>query len=927
MASVFTYDPDPPRVSSPWSTSGSSTPQVAVTGNRNAVTRNRSSTNLVSSTGHDFLSDYGITKLDPEPQEGPTEYKLHLLLRPRRPYTSISTGHLVGGSYQSRTSLSVSPSGPAASSLSMEEPGLRFSSSRTTESRQQRLQQLTTQLLWRLQQSSPFHSSTTANLVLPILPEATPILGATPKPSRLLPGLEESQGALYEIGVADDGTFVGLTQDELEESLSNLQAMAASLGCKAEVLRRVVVGNCEWVEDSNATQANIGKVHAENLWVAEALVSPDWDYYRIESPKPELLEKMSASGSAAHSIPEGYSSSTEQIRISIAGPNGVGKSSLLGTLTSSVLDNGRGTSRLGLLKHRHEISSGVTSSVAHELIGYAANDPSSTGNVEVINYASGNVAAWDDIHAASEGGRLAFVSDLPGSVRYLKSTLRGLVSWAPHYVFLCLPATCEEEAPSRSGLDPTEQPMDMNLALSYLELCVKLDIPVIVVITKMDLASRAGLRNNLAKVLSALKISGRKPAMLPVQPRPSGKPLDLRHVRSEDAEDVKKLISATDEWCTAVPIVLTSAVDGSGIGKLHVLLRNLPVPSRPALRAVALTNPLSNPQRPANVFDVDEVFAIPPSKVYSEQRQQNHGVVLCGLVRYGSVSVGDELVVGPVVPNPQADTGNSPVSRKARVDQASQCGSYRSRPASGDFSSSFPQSPFPGKSSLSAQVHWQRVRVVSVRNLRLPVQKLIEDQVGTIGIEPLSPAPGEQPPLGKIRKGAILASLSIASSSFSRPLSSAVGFVASFPFLEFSSPLSPPVLLGGNAIVYIANVRTTVKLTCMSLAGSEIISSPPSPTEPEFFSFDADYPKGESSQKPEVSRMVNSSGNAVHDNIDITFSFVTSVEWLEVGSKVLLVPGASTALSSAEGSNMLSGLEGFVGRVREVLYTDEDGSP
>ncbi|KAL2815768.1 hypothetical protein BDW59DRAFT_153684 [Aspergillus cavernicola] len=925
MASVFTYDPDPPRVSSPWSTSGSSTPQVTVTSNRNTAARNRSSTNF-NSAGHDFLSDYGITKLEPEPQEGPTEYKLHLLLRPRRPYTSISTGHLVSGSYHTRASLSTSGSAAA----SVEEPSLKLPHNRSTDSRQQRLQQLTTQLLWRLQQSSPFHSSTTANLVLPILPEATPRLGATQKPSRLLPGLEESQGALYEIGVADDGTFVGLIHDELEESLSNLQAMAASLGCKVEVLRRVVVGNCEWVEDSTPTEVNPGRVHAESLWVAEALASPDWDYYRVESPKAELFESLSTSNPPPSLLTKGHSSSTEQIRISIAGPNTVGKSSLLGTLTSSVLDNGRGASRLGLLKHRHEISSGVTSSVAHELIGYTANTstPNSAG---VVNYTTGNVAAWDDIHATSEGGRLAFVSDLPGSVRYLKSTLRGLVSWAPHYVFLCIPATCEEELALGSGPDSAEQSMDINLALCYLELCMKLENPVIVVITKMDLASRAGLRNNLAKVLSALKLSGKKPAILPVQSNPSGKGVDLQRIKSADTEEVGKLISSTADWTTTVPIVLTSAVDGSGIGKLHALLRNLPIPSKPALRSVSLPKKLPCPQRPASIFDVDEVFAIPPSKVYSEQRQQNHGVVLCGLVRYGSVSVGDELIIGPVMSNAQSDNWGSPITQRVRPDRrsnhASQCGSYRSRPPSGDFSSSFPHNSSPGKTSPSIQVHWQRVRVVSVRNLRLPVQKLTEDQVGTIGIEPLSIVPDEEPPpLGKVRKGAILASVSTSSPSVPRPLSSVVGFVASFPSREFSSSLSPPVLLGGNAIVYTANVRTTVKLTCMALAEDEILSFPPSPTEPGFFSFDADPPMRDVSHKAEMHRMVNSSDSAVQDSIDITFSFVTSVEWVEAGSKVLLMPGASAVLASAENSNSLSGLEGFVGRVREVVYAEGSGS-
>ncbi|KAL3487673.1 hypothetical protein BJX62DRAFT_189906 [Aspergillus germanicus] len=921
MASVFTYDPDPPRVSSPWSTSGSSTPQVTVAGTRNMAIRSRSSTNLENGS-HDFLSDYGISKLEPEPQEGPTEYKLHLLLRPRRPYTSMSTGNLVGGSYHTRASLSTS--GPAAAS-SVEEPTSKYLHARSMDSRQQRLQQLTTQLLWRLQQSSPFHSSTTANLVLPVLPEATPRLGATQKPLRLLPGLEESQGALYEIGVADDGTFVGLIHDELEESLTNLQAMAASLGCKVEVLRRVVVGDCEWVEDLGTEEP--GKVHTESLWVAEALVSPDWDYYRVDSLKVELLENMSTEGPQPDSMPEGFSSATEQIRVSIAGPNAVGKSSLLGTLTSSILDNGRGTSRLGLLKHRHEISSGVTSSVAHELIGYAANKD----GTDVVNYASGNVAAWDDIHAASEGGRLAFVSDLPGSVRYLKSTLRGLVSWAPHYVFMCLSATSEDDMPLGSGADPAEQPMDLNLALSYMALCIKLEIPVIVVITKMDLASRAGLRTNLAKVLSALKAAGKKPVMLPVKPDPSEDGVNLQRIKLADAEEAKKLISTTDDGASTVPIVLTSAVDGSGIGKLHALLRYLPIPSRPPLRAISLPKPLPCPQLPAILFDVDEVFAIPPSKVYSAQRQQKHGVVLCGLVRYGSVSVGDELVIGPVVSSTQLENGNSPALGNSpsaqrlrpdrRPDHASQSGSNRSRPTSGDFSNSFPHGSYPGRSSASINAHWQRVRVVSARNIRLPVQKLTQDQVGTIGIEPLSTTLGDQNPrLGKIRKGAVLVSSSIVSSC---PPSSFAGFMASFPSSEFSSALSPPVLLGGNAIVYIANVRTTVKLTCMALAEDEIILSPPSPTEPEFFSFDADSESREAVQKPEVHKVVNSSGGTIQDTIDITFSFVTSVEWIELGSKVLLMPGASTALASTEGPSPSSGLEGFVGRVREIHFADE----
>ncbi|KAF9885463.1 hypothetical protein FE257_012899 [Aspergillus nanangensis] len=914
MASIFTYDPDPPRVSSPWSTSGSSTPQVAVASTR--ILPGKRSSSSLARADPDVLSDYGITKLEPEPQEGPTEYKLHLLLRLRRLYTSMSTGNVVGGSYHVKTS--PSPSAPIPSSLDSNQYG-KPPQSRSSQSRQQRLQQLTTQLLWRLQQSSPFHSSTAGNLVLPVLPDATPQLGVPQKPARLIPGLEESQGALYEIGVADDGTFVGLTVDEMEESLGNLQAMAASLGCKVDIIRRVIVGKCEWPEEpcgETGETLDVGKVRTDNLWVAEALVSPDWDFYRVQSPQqaPGNGDPKNAR-TAQDTLLEDRYSSTEQIRISITGPTTAGKSSLLGTLTSSVLDNGRGTSRLSLLKHRHEISSGITSSVAHELIGYApCKSPAST--TDVINYASGNVAAWDDVHAASQGGRLAFVSDLPGSVRYLKSTLRGLISWAPHYALLCIPANCDDGASQESTNGAGEQTTDINLAISYLDLCLKLEVPTILVITKMDLASRGSLRNNLAKILSTLKNAGKKPAMLPVSTVTTDGPVDLQHIGQKDGEEVRKTIPTADTLSSTVPIVLTSAVDGSGVGKLHAFLRYLPIPAKPPSRTISLPRMLVPSPVPTNIFDVDEVFAIPPSKVYSASMDNGHkentGVVLCGLVRYGAISTGDELVLGPLLVNTLSD----------QRSETQPSGSYRSRPPSGEWSTSFVQGLLSGKAHSPTQAHWQRVRVVSVRNLRLPVQKLTVDQVGTIGVEPL-PCPGQERPqqLGKVRKGTVLVSLP-ASVPAVEP-SFHKGFVASFPASEFSDSLSPPLLLGGHAIVYMANVRSTVKVTCMALAEDEVISTPPSPTEPEFFDFDSDPTDGFGGSGSEVNKVVRSAGTCTQEDVKITFAFVTTVEWVEIGTRVLLMPGASTALASAPSTTTPTGLEGFVGRVCDVLNAHE----
>lgn len=48
-----------------------------------------------------------------------------------------------------------------------------------------------------------------------------------------------------------------------------------------------------------------------------------------------------------------------------------GKSTLIGVLSSSGLDDGRGAARSLVLRHRHEQENGRTSAVTMEIMGYA----------------------------------------------------------------------------------------------------------------------------------------------------------------------------------------------------------------------------------------------------------------------------------------------------------------------------------------------------------------------------------------------------------------------------------------------------------------------------------------------------------------------------------------------------------------------------
>lgn len=910
MASIFTYQDEPPRIHSPWSTPGTTTPQALHF--------------IEEPAGGNARLLPGIFKLEAERHDGPTEYKLHLLLRPRGKLRSTSVATPLSTLQQSMSSQILGGSQSMSAS-----PFDRSTSQPSTQARQNRLHQLTTQLLWRLQQSSPFHSSSNADLVLPLLPEATPKLGVPDRPAKLLPGLEESQGALYEIGIADDGTLVGLLEDELQESLHNLQAMAASLGCITKVLRKVAVGSCEWVDTEEGGTQELRR--QDRLWVAEVLVHPDSRKPGISDATPTVRGSNPPFALNPSLAPMSEKAPTEQIRITLLGATASGKSSLLGTLSTSVLDNGRGKSRLSLLKHRHEIASGITSSVAQELIGYAEDD---SGSNLVINYASGDVSSWIDIHNLSE--RLVFVSDSPGLPRFAKSTFRALISWKPAWTVLCVAANDYEQhagpvesiAATTTMGDHTkinEPPNTADISASHLDLCLRLQIPLVIAITKMDLANKAGLRIILARILSALKAAGRKPVMLsntvgPIPAFEGGDALrDLQSIKEADVAEIDSLVksmpSADVQRC--VPIVMTSAITGSGISKIHALFR--------CLKSTGALQPheVSSTQRSheSALFHVDEVFSIPPSRVYSADQDDTlhrQGIVLCGNVAAGSVSVGGILRLGPFSTNSDSGSFTSARPRLPRSSSYSISGNMHAERLSSVFSTA--DSPTGSSRSVSHISDMSgallSVRIVSLRNLRLPVGQLQRGETGTIGVELATLDQNDLKLLERARKGMVLVDSWSAHIQERQDLTSYRSFSAVFPSSDFAQMNSPPLILGGHAIVYVNSIRAAVKVTAVALddekewKGSDDAEVQ---SETEVFRFESD-------EDTDVHAMTkNENGSdmvALSKNIKITFRFVSTVEWMETGDRVLVVPTV-TAPGPVTGpvALNLSPLAGFVGRV------------
>ncbi|KAI9810827.1 MAG: hypothetical protein M1827_006034 [Pycnora praestabilis] len=955
MASIFSFDPDPPRVSSPWSAPKASTPQSGAAGGSTPSISGIPSRSELRNLQPTLLSDCGITRLEAEPQEGPTEYKLHLLLRPRRSFSSSTTGQHVSGSHHSRV---IDPrvrttNGP---------PETPPPSAPSNQSRQNRLEQLTTQLLWRLQQSSPYHASSTSNLVLPNLPEATPVLGAPTRPGRLLAGLEESRGALYEIGVSDDGAFVGLVEDEMEESLNNLRAMAASLGCKVELLRMVTVGECEWIEETQPSSLLPGTLHTERLWVAEALVKPD-----LGSSKQQGNDGFHHSGHTDVSISsnqddisalEDLQSGTEQLRVSLTGATTSGKSSLLGTLSTATLDNGRGKSRLSLLRHRHEIASGVTSSVAQELIGYrsVARARVQRGTTtEIINYASGNVSSWNDIHASSEGGRLVFVSDSAGHPRYRRTTVRGLIGWAPHWTVLCVAADDGDDGAAKLASSLPAHDISLSatagtsLSFTHLEFCLKLGSPLVVIFTKLDLASKQVLRRRLAKVLSTLKSAGRRPLMLSNATKGISLDTDLQSISNTDEHEVVKVLAAlaSDEAWAYVPILLTSAVRGTGIGKMHALLRNLPIPIARRGPNTVTDSGKNATSAPTTFFHIEDVFAMPASSSFSLRDSRNvestAGSVVSGHLRYGQLSVGDELLIGPVDNTLEQSSIRVHAEALSSSPVDSDTGSPRLTPVV-DRARLSSGSPRQRSSRLAVDSpvlpEWRRIRIVSIRNLRLSVRTLLAGQVGTVGVvqsSNISAEVGHSQNEGNGRHdGATVSSTSQPSASprirkgmviteFTNPPSTFTGFVGLFEDSHL-----PPLSQGSLVVVYTASIRASARIIHIQTRSKDVESPDLAPRkldpdlEPDdVFGFDENDNDSDDASGG-VDLPTSTSPPTPHPQssmIELTFEFVTYKEWIELDTQVLIMPGGGPGLygGSERGQKGVAGLEGFVGRVVEGI--------
>jgi GTPase len=197
--------------------------------------------------------------------------------------------------------------------------------------------------------------------------------------------LFEGQGdAIYVIGVTDEGSPQGISEQEMKISLETLDKIAKKANAKTTILR---------------TKEG-------------------------ETPESLISEILIRKYKDPEEIPP-------DIQLVSIGNVDAGKSTLIGVLESGKLDDGRGTARTRVFRFKHELESGRTSSVSTVTLGYDIDG-------KVVNHNS--LKKPSEIELLEKSCKTVSFYDLAGHEKYLRTTIFGLTGLNASYAMLIVAA-------------------------------------------------------------------------------------------------------------------------------------------------------------------------------------------------------------------------------------------------------------------------------------------------------------------------------------------------------------------------------------------------------------------------------------------------------------------------------------------------------
>ena len=363
---------------------------------------------------------------------------------------------------------------------------------------------------------------------------------------------EEGNGeCIYNIGVEDDGTIVGITSEEFEQTVKILTTAAEK--------------NKYSITTLTTTQTD-----TVGLFLYEVLIR--------EQNEDKYID----------------------IKVVVAGPVDAGKSSFLGVLTTGKLDDGRGSARLSIFNFPHEIKTGRTSSISHHILGFDDKGKS-------VNYSSpiGKIS-WPQIVRRS--AKIISLYDTCGHEKYLKTTILGLASSQPD---LCLIVVGANKGIRNEQSKTGRQKKYENMTREHIFLCITLNIPFAIIVTKIDMVNLQGIENVYEQTIKDLQTLIRCPG------------IRRQPIKVETNEDM--LICAKQVHTESlVPIFPISNVTGQGIDKLKSFLN------------LVSKQPKQNSGTEVE-YHIDSTWSV-----------AGVGTVIGGHLLSGTIRINDKLFLGPI---------------------------------------------------------------------------------------------------------------------------------------------------------------------------------------------------------------------------------------------------------------------------------------
>jgi elongation factor 1-alpha len=256
-----------------------------------------------------------------------------------------------------------------------------------------------------------------------------------------------------------------------------------------------------------------------------------------------------------------------ELRMVVLGNVDAGKSSLTGVLTKNILDDGRGYARSLVAQFSHEKCTGKTSSVTQNF-------------------------------SKDSNGKIVVYIDLAGHEKYLKTTLHGMTGYYPDYGMIVVGA-------NMGVTDITKE---------HINIAIALNIPFMVVITKIDIAPPHILEKTKNHIEEIIKSKLKQKSLLYIESEEDA--LSLQQIRKY------------------VPIFCVSNKDGTNIETLRSYINH--VYDFYNIHHKALQFHTMDELKDTNIFSIDRSYQV-----------NGVGTVISGRVCNGSFRKNENVFVGP----------------------------------------------------------------------------------------------------------------------------------------------------------------------------------------------------------------------------------------------------------------------------------------